>query len=249
MTLMLHVNAKPVDLDGLRALVTPAATPTHVPIPHSRVVDLMKSTLAMYGHEVVEENYGVTEDGARFFGLLSLRSTYGDYEDTVALRNSHDKRFPIGIGFGSRVFVCDNLAFIADHVIKRKHTANARRDLPGLVGELVEPLALEREKQHRTVLAYKATELTDMQADHAIMSMYREGVITVQRIAEVEGQWQKPAHEAWGGKTAWRLFNATTSALQGRVVEHHDLTPRLHRIIDGVCARLQPDRLAEAEAA
>jgi hypothetical protein len=236
---MLHVNAKPVEYDRLRALDTPPATPTHVPIPHFRVVDLMKTTLAMFGHEVTAENYGVTEDGARFFGLLSLKSTYGDYEDTVALRNSHDKRFPIGIGFGSRVFVCDNLAFIADHVIKRKHTANAKRDLPGLVGELVEPLALQRESQHRTLLTYRGTALNDMQADHAIMSMYRQGVIGVQRIADVSDQWEKPAHEEWGDKTAWRLFNAATFALAGRVVENNDLTPRLHKIIDGVCQRLQ----------
>lgn len=234
MTLMLHAGAKEVDYDGLRALTTPDATATHVPIPHFRVVDLMKSTLAMYGHDVTEEHYGVTEDGARFFGVISLKSPYGDYTDTVGLRNSHDKRFPIGVGFGSRVFVCDNLAFISDHVIRRKHTLNAKRDLPGLVGELIEPLAIERERQHQKFLIYQGTELEDQAADHAIMSMYRQGVIGVQRIADVCEQWDTPAHD-WGGRTAWRLFNATTFALTGKVVEQSDLTPRLHKVIDGVC--------------
>jgi hypothetical protein len=237
MTLMLHAGAKECDYDGLRALTTPEATATHVPIPHFRVVDLMKSTLAMYGHDVTEEHYGVTEDAARFFGVLSLKSPYGGYEDTVGLRNSHDKRFPIGVGFGSRVFVCDNLAFISDHVIKRKHTANAKRDLPGLVGELIEPLAIEREKQHQTFLTYQRTELTELHADHAIMTMYRKGVINVQRIADVAEQWEKPSHD-WGGQTAWRLFNATTFALTGKVVENNDLTPRLHKIIDGACEQV-----------
>ena len=32
--------------------------------------------------------------------------------------------------FGSRVFVCDNLAFIGDHVIGRKHTVKAKRPGP-----------------------------------------------------------------------------------------------------------------------
>jgi hypothetical protein len=41
-----------------------------------------------------------------------------------------------------RGFVCDNLAFIADQVIKRRHTMNLKRDLPGIVGELIEPLTL-----------------------------------------------------------------------------------------------------------
>ena len=56
MTLMLHVNATEVAYDGLRQLETPPATQSHVPIPHFRVVDLVKSTVGMFGHEVVGEH-------------------------------------------------------------------------------------------------------------------------------------------------------------------------------------------------
>src|SRR5439155_9698285 len=124
-----------VDYDQLRELPVPAATETHVPIAHSTVVDMVKYSLGFYGHEVVQEDYGATPDGLRFFGVLSLKSDYGDYTDTVGLRNSHDKRFPIGISFRSRVFVCDNLAFSGDQVIKRKHTARAKHKLHSLVAE------------------------------------------------------------------------------------------------------------------
>jgi len=101
------------------------------------------------------------------------------------LRNSHDRSFPVGIGFGSRVFVYDNMAFMADHVIKRRHTANLKRDLPGIVGELIEPLALHREAQARTLNRYRQTMLTGQQADHAILDLYREGVINIQRVPDV----------------------------------------------------------------
>src|SRR6202162_1128593 len=238
MTLMLHVNASEVPYDGLRQLETPAATQSHVPIPHFRVVDLVKSTVGMFGHEVVAEHHGVTEDGERYFGLISLRSTYTGYEDTVGLRNSHDKSFPISIGFGSRVFVCDNLAFIAETTIKRRHTANAKRDLPGLVGELIEPLALHREQQHRTFERYKGTLLTDQQADHAVLNMFREGIINIHRVPEVIEQWERPTFEEFDQRNAWRLFNAATFALTGRVVENPTATPKLHKVIDGVCTRL-----------
>jgi hypothetical protein len=236
MTLMLHRGAAAIDYDGLRQLETPPATPTHVPIPHFRVVDLLRTTLGMYGHEITDEHHGTTEDGARYFGLLSLRSTYTGYEDTVALRNSHDRSFPVGIGFGSRVFVCDNLAFIADTVIKRKHTANLKRDLPGIIGELIEPLAVHREAQHRTFERYKVTLLTDQQADHAIMSMYREGIINVHRIPDVLHEWEEPSFDEFKDeRSAWRLFNAATFALTGKVVENPNATPKLHKVIDGVC--------------
>lgn len=45
MTLMLHAGANPVEYDALRALETPPATATHVPIPHFRVVDLIAHKL------------------------------------------------------------------------------------------------------------------------------------------------------------------------------------------------------------
>src|SRR5688572_23458858 len=107
MTLVLHRGGVEVDYPALRELETLPATPTHVPIPHFRAVALIKSTLGMYGLEIVEEHHAVAEEGSRYFGLLSLRSPYHNYTDTVGLRNSHDKSFPVGVAFGSRVFVCD----------------------------------------------------------------------------------------------------------------------------------------------
>jgi hypothetical protein len=234
MTLMLHAGAEPVDYQALRALPVPAATDTHVPIAHSAVVDMVKYSLGFYGHEIVGEDYGLTPDGARFFGVLSLKSEYGDYTDTVGLRNSHDKRFPIGISFGSRVFVCDNLAFSGDHVIKRKHTANAKRDLPGLVAEVVEPLRDQRREQAEMFDVYRATELEEHEVHDAIMRLYRRGVINLTRIEDVLTAYLEPPHD-WGPPTAWRLFNAATYALAGRVAENPASTRLLHDVIDGVC--------------
>lgn len=239
MTLMLHVNANPIDYDGLRQLETPEPTATHVPVPHFRFVDMVAHSLAYYGHEVVVQHHGVTEDGMRYFGLLSLRSPYTGYEDTIGLRNSHDKSLPIGIAFGSRVFVCDNMAFIADHVVKRKHTAKALRDLPYLVSQLVEPLAIQREQQQKTIERFRATCLDDILADHAIMRMYREDIINVTRIADVAKEWETPTFDEFKEeRSAWRLFNAATFALTGRVTDRPEATPKLFKVIDGVCERV-----------
>lgn len=236
MTLMLHAGANPAVYDELRQLETPEATASHVPIPHYRIIDMLKHTLGFYGHEVTEEHHGITPDGMRYFGLLSLKSVHTGYEDTVGLRNSHDKKFPVGVAFGSRVFVCDNLAFIADQEIKRRHTANAKRDLPGLVANIIEPLADQRDAQHRTFERYRGTAITDTLADQAIMAMYRKSVINVTRIADVLKEWEEPTFEDFrADRTAWRLFNAATFALTGRMVENAHASRDLHMIIDGVC--------------
>lgn len=235
MTLMLHTGAEPVDYAGLRTMPMPAATSSHVPIAHHSVVDMVKYSLGFFGHELLEEHYGVTPDGNRFFGVLSLQSQYGDYVDMVGLRNSHDKTFPISISIGSRVFVCDNLAFSGEHVIKRRHTPNAKRDLPGLVAEVIEPLGEQRKLQAQKYITYKHTPLTDALADHAIMSLYRRDVLNVTRIADVLRAYEEPPVD-WGpDRTAWRLFNATTFALTGKVAENPRATRDLHDVIDGVC--------------
>src|SRR5262249_50717808 len=135
MSLIIHAGAEPVTYDELRAVKTPHGTETHVPVPHHEIVELMRYTLGFYQHEIADEHHALPTDGARYFGGLSLRSFYGDYTDMLGLRNSHDKSLPIGIAFGSRVFVCDNLAFSADHIIKRKHTVKAKRELPGLLAD------------------------------------------------------------------------------------------------------------------
>ena len=76
-------------------------------------------------------------------------------------------------------------------------------------------------------------------ADHAILDMYRQGIINIQRIPEVVNQWDEPDFEEWGDRTAWRLFNATTFALNGRVAENPGVTRQLHDVIDGVCEVVQ----------
>ena len=240
MSLMLHAGAEAVDYDVLRQLPTPESTPTHVPIAHCAVVDMVKYALGFYGHKITQEDFGVTPDGMRFFGVLSLDSNHGQYTDTVGLRNSHDKTFPIGISFGSRVFVCDNLAFSGDTVIRRKHTVNARRDLPGIVAGVVEPLRQQCTEQHARFRCYRMTELDDAAVNHLIMQLYRRGVFTVTKIAEVLGYFENPPYD-WGERTAWRLFNAVSFALAGRVVENPKATTELTHVIDAITGAGQPD--------
>lgn len=237
MSLNLHAGGELIEYEALRQIPTPPATASHVPVEHYRLVELVRGTLAMFGHEIVEEHHAIDHDGARYFGLMSLRSTYTGYTDTLGLRNSHDKSTPVGIAFGSQVLVCSNLAFIGDHVIRRRHTVNAKRELPGLLMEIIEPLALQREAQHKTFELYQNTPIGDAIADQAIMAMYRQGVINLTRIGDVVKQWDEPEYD-WGDKSAWRLFNAATYALTGKVAENPHGTAQLHQIIDGVCTQL-----------
>ena len=54
-------------------------------------------------------------------------------------------------------------------------------------------------------------------------------------MPEVLREWDKPSFDEFNERNAWRLFNAATIALTGRVVENPTATPKLHKVIDGVC--------------
>jgi hypothetical protein len=69
--------------------------------------------------------------------------------------------------------------------IRRKHTVKAKRELPGLVTDIVRPLQGQRIAQNQKLLAYQGHMLTDEAADHAILDLYRQDVIGVQAIGKV----------------------------------------------------------------
>lgn len=240
MSLMLHCGAEPIDYFGLRCLETPEATRTHVPIPHYRLVDLVRNTLGFYNHQVVSEHHGITRDGLRYFGLLNLSSHDGAYEDSVVLRSSHDKSIPVGIGFGGHVFCCDNLSMYADTVVHRRHTARLKADLPGIIMGVVEPLANVRDQQQRVFDRYRATTLTPEWADHTLLELYRQGVYPSKLLGEVNQEFYDPSFEEMRLQplNGWRLFNAVTFVLNGKILGSPHTTQTLHRVLDDVCVRL-----------
>lgn len=237
MELNLHSGGELIDFDGLRSLPLPEATATHHPIAHADVVDMVRYSLGYFGHEIVEEQHAIDKDGDRYFGLMALKSPYSSHVDTIGLRNSHDKSFPIGIAMGSHVFVCSNLAFHSEVVIRRKHTKGARYALPSLVAEIIQPLRDKRVAQNNQFERYRSVALTDDDADRLIMQMFKRGIINVTRIPEVLEQWENPTCD-YGPKTAYRLFNGVTWSLKPKIMEQPQLTHDLHQLIDGVCTEL-----------
>jgi hypothetical protein len=250
MSLMLHAGAQAIDYDGLRALPTPEPTATHYPLPHHDLVRMVAYSLEFHGHTVEKQEFGVTPDGMRFFAFLTLKSDYGEYTDFLGLANSHDKSLPVKVGLGSSTFVCDNLAFVSDTVVARKHSANSKRMLPGLIAEMIEPLRDRRIAQHNAFERYKGTELDDGQADQLIMQMFRRGIINCTRIPEVLEQWENPTCD-YGPKSVYRLFNGATWSLKPKVVEQPRLTQDLHalmgEVIDAEFVVVDQPALAAAE--
>jgi hypothetical protein len=235
--MILHCGAVKVDEQELRAVVPPANTNTWFPLPHHELVDCARRHLNNAGIEIVDELHTLTRNGDRYFGLLAVKNrntqSREDYEWLAGIRNSNDRAFSAGIAFGSRVMICDNLAFSGEIVIARKHTRYIVQDLPRLITRAAGDLKTHWHGMDRRIQQYKEAEITDSVAHDTIIRALDAKVISGQDVRHVLKEWRKPSHEAFEPRTAWSLFNGFTEVLKD--VSMQDLPRRtrsLHGVID-----------------
>lgn len=233
--LMLHAGAKAASEAELDLVKTPDATDTWCPVPHSALVKSVETAVLASGYQIQERQYGLMRDGARMFGAWALVNGVAreDYQLAIGIRNSHDKSFPAGVAVGSRVFVCDNLAFSSQIVISRKHTSRILGDLDRLVAQVVGRFGEARIAQDRRIEAYKGTDVSDTQVHDFLVRSADAKVIAYQTLPKVLDEYRKPRHEEFAPRTAWSLFNSYTEILKGTMpFDLVSRTTRLHGLMD-----------------
>ena len=98
----------------LQQIPVPEATSTHKPVPHHVIVEALVETLSFRHIGVVAEEYAVSSDGMKMFGVLDLETQMEGCRFSIGIRNSHDKSIRLGLDGGLTVFVCSNMAFSGD---------------------------------------------------------------------------------------------------------------------------------------
>jgi len=237
--LILHRGGESVDRATVRQVKTPSPTDTWYPLSHEDLIVEVEAQLRSVGFDIVNERHALSHEGTRYFGVFGLtaadRTEDRGYGWVVGLRNSHDKSFPAGLVAGSRVFVCDNLAFNGEVRISRKHTKYAVRDLRHLTARAVGQLGACFRDLDQRIAAYCAHRMNDVQAHDLVIRAVDCRAITASQIPNVLAEWRKPKHEAFGPRTAWSLFNAVTEVHKN--VNPHTVLGRsqaLHGLFDGL---------------
>jgi Domain of unknown function (DUF932) len=233
--LMLHTGARTVAREQLGLVPLPPRTASYVPIAHDRLLTGVQETLTRAGLSVVAESYGLSRNGARFFGLMQLANGHNaeDFGLVVGVRNSHDQSFPAGIVVGASVFVCDNLSFSGEIRLARKHTSRIEVDMPQLIERAVGQMGDLRRNQEQRFAAYKQAELTDTAAHDLIIQALDARIIGPTKVPAVLKEWRQPRHpEFREGKSAWRLFSAFTEEQKGNLDFLPKRTTTLHGLLD-----------------
>jgi len=231
MSMALHCGGELVTRDQIDSAPIPESTHTWTPVPHGDVIRMVEDSIQGGGLKITDSQFALARGGQRMFGTVTLAGGT-DYATVIGVRNSHDKSFPVSFCLGSRVFVCDNLAFSSEVVVKTKHSRLVLDRLPRLVNEGVARLVEKRGQQAKRIEAYKEAEVQGLPHLHdLVLRSYRANAIPARAISEVLDEYESPRHPEFQEPTLWSYFNAVTEVLK----KYGDLqhrTMRLHGVVD-----------------
>ena len=224
-SLMLHCGADAIDRSALATLPLPDVRgPRHAVRPFIEDVELVTQFMRTEGIHIEDEAYGVTRDEEgfprRFFGVLQTRLDNLDGRDgyglMIGLRGSYDQTLSRALAVGSRIFVCDNLAFSGEITISTKQTTNVARRIPQMLQDAVAQIPALAHRQSARFDAYRNTALSQADGDHILADLVREKALIPSHFGMALQQWDEPAHDehAEQGFSLWRLHNAVTEAIK-----------------------------------
>jgi len=213
----MHVGAREISHGDLALIEAPPPTETWFPLKHADVLDTVCQTLDGAGFGVDSMQLSVARDNARFFGTLRLTNRINDIASiAVGIRNSVDKSFPIGFCVGTRVFVCDNLAFHSEIVIARKHTRFGQTRFNEAVSQAVLGLHQYQAAEQNRISRLQDWELSEDEANSLILKSFEEGLVSTRLLPAVIREWRNPPIVDFAPRTGWSLLNCFTSALKDR---------------------------------
>ena len=100
--LMAHCGTNKLVRERLKAIPAPDATETYQPLAHYDIVEALLETLAFRHISVVRDEYAVSEDGMKMFGVLDLETTFEGCRFSIGVRNANDKSMRLAMTVGYR---------------------------------------------------------------------------------------------------------------------------------------------------
>lgn len=213
--LLAHCGSEKVSREDLRLVPTPPETLTHKPVPHSMIVDSLLEALDFRHISVVRDEYAISKDGMKMFGVLDLETTFDGCRFSIGVRNSNDKSMRLAMTVGYRVVVCDNMAFHGDFTpVLAKHTK--RLSLTDALSIGVDRMQRSFDPMRRQVEAWKAEQLPDEEAKLVIYRAFVEGELEIPKhlASIVHRLYFDPLQPDFSQRTMWSLSNAFTGAIK-----------------------------------
>lgn len=199
----------------LAAVPTPLGTATHRPVPHVEIVEVLVETLSFRHIGIVTEEYAVSKDGMKMFGVLDLDTGMHGCRFSIGVRNAHDRSMRLAMVVGARVTVCENMMFSGDFSpVLAKHTKGFSIQNALSIG--VDQMQRNFDGMRSQVEAWRQSQLSDVSAKLMIYRAFIESELEVPKALArpVHDLYFNPQHEEFQSRTLWSLSNAFTSAFK-----------------------------------
>ena len=190
--------------------------PRHTPLPHAWVARTLSKQCAARGFDITRTQLGVNPEGTRMFGVLDFRGTQDDVSWGLGFRNSHDQKFSLWMGASERVFVCDNLAAVANFEATRMHTGDFHtiaNDVMARLNGILDRYPALMDDLDVQVRRLKATEISDPRANDLLVRSVDAGLVPGARMWDIRREYLQPSYPEFTPGNLWSLFNAYTSVL------------------------------------
>jgi hypothetical protein len=213
--LLAHCGSHKINREELKTIPTPEGTTTHRPVPHHEIVGALVETLSFRHIGVVRDEYAVSQDGMKMFGVLDLETSFDGCRFSIGVRNANDKSMRLALTVGYRVFVCDNMMFYGDFTpVLAKHSK--RFSLVDALSVGVDRMQRNFEPMRRQVQSWKEQQLPDTDAKLLIYRAFVEEELDAPKhlARRVHDLYFKPQFEEFTARTMWSLSNAFTTALK-----------------------------------
>lgn len=236
--LVLHAGGHRVTRDELLTLETPPSTETWYPTPHYVVANNIVTELHFAGYEITREAWALAGEGKRMFGVLDLKREVFGKDETLAVgvRNSVDRTFALGYCAGTRTFVCDNLTFSAELVVKRRHTVHGFRDFAVRVHEAVASLEGFAKVEEERIARWQDTRMNRYDRDALLLEAMRLALFPRRLMADIFEEQVSPQYDRFKDGSVYAFFSNFTTVMRGRVLrnlnEYAHTTQSLTRMIE-----------------
>jgi hypothetical protein len=201
--------------DDLIQILPPESTDTFKPIAHAELVRSIVEGLSYRHINVVTDEYAVTTDGMKLFGVMDLETTFEGCRFSLGLRNANDKSMRLSLTVGYRVFVCSNMAFHGDFTpVLAKHSKHF--NLMDAIDIGLGRMQRNFEPMQKQVEGWQQSQISDDQAKLVIYRAFIGDELDAPKhlAKEVHRLYFDPQYPEFAPRTFWSLSNAFTSAFK-----------------------------------
>ncbi|MBM9515240.1 hypothetical protein [Desulfogranum marinum] len=137
-------------------------TRTHHPIHHREVIGVVKEALGFLQLDIIKQEYVLAAQGNQMFSVWDLDSGTPEMKWSIGIRNSLNRSMAFGVTAGTKVLVCDNMAFSGEYLALRRHTSGLTSDELGFLAfktmKQMVPRLRAFQSWHESLRKYPLTE-------------------------------------------------------------------------------------------